>query len=125
MKLCMPTLDDQGLAAELSDHFGGAPHLTLLDSESGDASALKAGHTNGKDCGRVGLLEGQRVDAVVVRGGIGRGAYATLAQRGIPVLVCAGSRVADVLEEARNGSLRQLDADRTCSHHHQGGGCSH
>ena len=60
MKLCMPTLDDQGLAAELSGHFGGAPRLTLLDSESGDASALKAGHTNGKaavgwDCSRGSL----------------------------------------------------------------------
>ncbi len=124
MKLCIPTLDDGGLTAELSDHFGGAPHLTLVDSESGEAVALTSGHGNGKDCGRVGLLEGHGIDAVVVRGGIGRGAAAALAQRGIPVLTSRGRRVGDVVAEAQAGALRQLGAEETCSHHH-GDGCAH
>ncbi|HVO12911.1 MAG TPA: NifB/NifX family molybdenum-iron cluster-binding protein [Vicinamibacteria bacterium] len=128
MKLCIPTLGAEGLAAELSDHFGAAPHMTLLDSESGEVGALASGHSEGKDCGRVGLLDGRQVDAVVVRGGIGRGAYAALAQRGIAVLVCSGGRVADVLAEARGGALRPMGAEQTCSHHHhghhQGEGCA-
>jgi predicted Fe-Mo cluster-binding NifX family protein len=122
MRLCIPTLDGGGLAAELSDHFGGAPHLTLVDSESGEASTLASGHAEGKDCGRVGLLGGERIDAVVVRSGIGRGAYAALASRGIPVLVSSSLRVRDVVVEAREGRLAPLGVERTCSHHHAGGG---
>lgn len=124
MKLCIPTLDDSGLAAELSDHFGGAPHLTLVDSESGEAAALTSGHGNGKDCGRVGLLQGRGIDAVVVRGGIGRGAFAALAESGIPVLASSGRRVSDVVAEARAGGLRRLGGEETCRHHH-GEGCGH
>jgi predicted Fe-Mo cluster-binding NifX family protein len=121
MRLCIPTLDENGLAAELSDHFGSAPHLTLVDSENGEVAALASGHGEGKDCGRVGLLSGERIDAVVVRSGIGRGAYAALTGRGIPVFVSSGPCVGDVVAEARKGVLLRLDADRTCSHHHAGG----
>ncbi len=124
MRLCIPTLDAGGLAAELSDHFGGAPHLTLVDSESGEARALAAGHGNGKDCGRVGLLRGQEVDAVVVRSGIGGGALAALAERGISVLTSSGRSVGDVVSEARSGTLRPLGSEETCRHHH-GDGCAH
>ncbi len=124
MKLCMPTLDAHGLTAELSDHFGGAPHLTLVDTENGEATALSSGHGSGRDCGRLGVLDGQQVDAVVVRGGIGRGAYAALTRRGIPVLASGGRRVGDVVAEARAGVLRRLGDDETCSHHH-GDGCAH
>jgi predicted Fe-Mo cluster-binding NifX family protein len=128
MKICIPTLDALGLAAELSDHFGQAPHLTVLDIESGQAGALSSDESGGHDCGRIGLLDGQGVDAVVVRGGIGRGAHAALAERGISVLVSSGNRVSDVLAEARGGTLRRLDAGQTCGHHHNhdhGGGCRH
>jgi predicted Fe-Mo cluster-binding NifX family protein len=121
MRLCIPTLDGGGLAAELSDHFGGAPHLTLVDSESGEVATVAAGHSEGKDCGRVGLLGGQQIDAVVVRSGIGRGAYAALTRRGIPVLVSSGPCVRDVVVEARKSALVRLDAEQTCSHHHAGG----
>jgi predicted Fe-Mo cluster-binding NifX family protein len=124
MKLCIPTLDAQGLASELSEHFGEAPHLTLLDCERGQADALAPGRSGGRDCGRIGLLEGHGVDAVVVRGAIGRGALAALSGRGIPVLVTVGRRVSDVLDEARASGLRRLDAGETCAHHRRhGGGC--
>jgi predicted Fe-Mo cluster-binding NifX family protein len=123
MRLCIPTLDESGLGAELSDHFGSAPHLTIVDSENGEVAALASGHAEGKDCGRVGLLSGERIDAVVVRSGIGRGAYAALTGRGIPVFVSSGPCVRDVVAEARNSSLVPLNANHTCSHHHAGG-CS-
>jgi predicted Fe-Mo cluster-binding NifX family protein len=121
MRLCIPTRDEGGLAAELSDHFGSAPHLTLVDSESGEVATLAGGHGEGKDCGRIGRLSGERIDAVVVRGGIGGGAYAALTRRGIPVLVSPGPCVRDVVAEARNGGLVRLDAEHTCRHHHAGG----
>ena len=121
MRLCIPTRDEGGLAAELSDHFGGAPHLTLVDSESGEVATLAGGHAEGQDCGRIGRLSGERVDAVVVRGGIGGGAYAALTRRGIPVLVSAGPCVRDVVVEARKGGLLRLDAAHACSRHHAGG----
>jgi predicted Fe-Mo cluster-binding NifX family protein len=121
MRLCIPTLDGSGLAAELSDHFGGAPHLTIVDSESGEVSTLASGHSGGKDCGRIGLLSGARVDAVVVHGGIGRGAYAALTGRGIHVLVSPLQRVRDVVAAARKGELAPLEVGHTCSHHHSGG----
>jgi len=121
MRLCIPTRDEGGLAAELSDHFGGAPHLTLVDSESEEVATLVGGHAQGKDCGRTSRLSGERIDAVVVRSGIGRGAYVALTRRGIPVLVSSGPCVRDVVAEARKGGLVRLDAEHTCSHHHAGG----
>jgi predicted Fe-Mo cluster-binding NifX family protein len=124
MRLCIPTLDGNGLSAELSDHFGGAPYLTIADSDTGAVTILPAGHGGGKDCGRVGLLNGAQIDAVVVRSGIGRGAYAALAGQGIPVHVSAARRVQEVVAEARAGALARLGADRACAHHH-GEGCGH
>jgi predicted Fe-Mo cluster-binding NifX family protein len=121
MRLCIPTLDGGGLAAELSDHFGSAPHLTLVDSESGEVATMAGGHSEGRDCGRVGLLSAERIDAVVVRSGIGRGAHAALTDRGIPVLISSGPCVRDVVAESRKGGLVRLDAEHTCSHHDAGG----
>jgi predicted Fe-Mo cluster-binding NifX family protein len=34
MRLCIPTIDDAGLDAQLSAHFGSAPYYTIVDTES-------------------------------------------------------------------------------------------
>lgn len=35
MRICVPTVHDSGLDAELTGRFGSAPYFGILDTESG------------------------------------------------------------------------------------------
>ncbi len=35
MRLCIPTINERGLTARLSPHFGSAPYHTVIESDSG------------------------------------------------------------------------------------------
>ncbi|MBM3501993.1 MAG: dinitrogenase iron-molybdenum cofactor biosynthesis protein, partial [Armatimonadetes bacterium] len=38
MRICLPTLEDNGLEAPLCSHFGQAPFFTLVDAETGEVT---------------------------------------------------------------------------------------
>jgi len=43
MKICIPTLDDSGLEARISDHFGSAPFYTIVDSDAESIAVISNG----------------------------------------------------------------------------------
>ncbi len=122
MRLCMPTINERGLTARLSPHFGSAPYHTFIESDTGEASVLvneHARHEHGR-CDPLKGLMGRGVDAVVCRG-LGLRALSALNGAGIQVLVTDRWTVGDALEVFREGGLTSMSPEAAC----EGGGHSH
>jgi predicted Fe-Mo cluster-binding NifX family protein len=126
MKICIPTHGDEGLEAAVAGHWGRAPFLTLVDTESGEVSVqANAPHGEGR-CAPTGPLEGRGVE-VVLCSGVGRRAMAALAQAGIRVLVTDAQRVDRAVEALRKGAVRVLGTGEACAGRHgeDGARCRH
>lgn len=122
MRICIPTHGDEGLRAEVAGHLGRAPFLTLVDTESGELAVIANAPHRGGQCQPAAPLEGRGVDAVVCSG-VGRRALATLETAGIRVLTTPASRVDEVLESLRLGTVRAISAQEACAGHHDTEGC--
>ena len=115
MKLCIPTRDDAGLEAESAGHFGRAPYFTLVDTGSDDVVTVpnpESGRRHGT-CHPLHRLRDQHLDAIVCRS-LGRGAFSQLQQQGIAVYTSPKATVAEILAEARAGTLQQTSLDEAC-----------
>ncbi|MCG6956443.1 MAG: NifB/NifX family molybdenum-iron cluster-binding protein [Gemmatimonadetes bacterium] len=115
MRLCIPTINERGLTARLSPHFGSAPYHTVIESDTGEASVIvneHARHEHGR-CEPAKGLEGRGVGAVVCRG-LGRRALAALNGAGIEVLVTEGWTVAEALDDFREGRLASMSWEAAC-----------
>ena len=115
MRLCVPTETNSGLTAPLFDHFGSAPFLTIIDTETavpriipnpGCAQPHQSRH-------HIQQLLKHRVDAVVCRG-VGRQALAALSEAGIQVLVPTETTVSDVITAVLQGRTRPLTEHQAC-----------
>lgn len=118
MRICVPTGTDEGIDAAVFGHFGSAPYFSVLDTDTGEVEVLTNGnehHEHGR-CRPVQQLDPARLDAVAVRG-MGRNALTRLAAAGIPVYVCRGNDLREILQEARKGILQPLDPSRACAGH--------
>ena len=115
MRLCLPTMDDLGRDGMLSSHFGSAPQLTLVDTESEQLEVVvnrNALHAPGT-CEAVRALGPHSVEAVVCLG-LGRRAYAALGKLGIAVYVAAPGSVGKALGAFRDGRLAPLAEEEAC-----------
>jgi predicted Fe-Mo cluster-binding NifX family protein len=123
MKLCIPTEDSAGLDARVYAHFGSAPFLTVVDTDSEHIELVNnqdVVHEHGQ-CSPVSSIESQAVDAVVC-GGLGKRALARLQHAGFKVYVTNASTVRDVVAEQRGGKLREATIDEACGGHARGHG---
>lgn len=126
MKICFPTLDARGLAAQLSGHFGRSPYFTLVDSVRGSVETLgnpRAVHAAGS-CSSADLLRDRAIGAVVCRG-LGGGAFSRLAAMGVPVYLSDRADVTSALEDYRLGRARPMGATQACAGHHDHESCGH
>lgn len=119
MRLCIPTLDDRGLDARPSEHFGSAPFFTLVNSETEEVVVISNGdrhHAHGR-CDPLEHLTGQSVDLLVCQG-LGRRALTLLSERGIPVFITWKPTVSAILTAHREGRLSRMTNEEAC---HGGG----
>lgn len=124
MKICFPVQRNEGLESRVYEHFGTAPIFVVVDSDTGDISAISnrdMQHAHGA-CNPVGALAGERVDGVIV-GGIGGGALMKLNTVGIDVYGAEARTVQENLMLYNAGGLQKFQSARTCSGH--GGRCAH
>jgi predicted Fe-Mo cluster-binding NifX family protein len=125
MRLCMPTDDDLGLEGRLSLHFGSAPYLTLVESETGDVQVVANLHSEHEPgaCQSAEALRGYGVEAVVCRG-LGRRAFGRMRNMGLPVYVAEEEETSRALEAFRAGRLARMTSESAChggrgqGHHH-------
>lgn len=118
MKICIPTLGKKGLEEEVSEHFGSAPYFTIVNLETNETEIIdnqNQHHSHGQ-CHPMGSIIGKGVNGVVC-GGMGRRAVELLNSDGIKVFLGTGDIVKTVIEQYKNGNLKELAADQACSGH--------
>lgn len=125
MKICFPIVSDQGMESRISDHFGSAPALLVVDTESG-TTAVTIKSTQPHEHGRCNPLKGlsDTVEAVAVKG-IGGGALNELMRAGLKVFRADGETVADNLACFAEENLPELSTDQVCGGHGHRHGCGH
>lgn len=120
MRLCIPTMDDSGLAGMPSDHFGSAPYFTFVDTETEQFEAVRnggSGHVHGA-CQPLKFLGTRPVDAIVCRG-LGRRAFSRLADAGVQVFVTLERDVGETVTAFKEGRLQPLSSEEACHGHDQ------
>ncbi|MCF7816626.1 MAG: NifB/NifX family molybdenum-iron cluster-binding protein [Kiritimatiellales bacterium] len=118
MKLCIPTMTENGADAEISGHFGSAPCFVLYDPKAKTCESLanpKADHEHGQ-CHPMDALAGRGITAVICKG-MGKNAVAAVERQGIKVFTTQGTTVHDAIEAFMEGNLVKLDPESSCSGH--------
>ncbi|AKH96997.1 NifB/NifX family molybdenum-iron cluster-binding protein [Halanaeroarchaeum sulfurireducens] len=120
MRVCVPTTDDAGLDAELSEHFGRAPFYTIADTETDAVETVEneSDHRGGTKLPPTFVAD-LDVDAVIVTD-IGRRSATRFAQRDIEMYQASSGTVADLRDRFADGALHQLDVDDAHDHSHRG-----
>lgn len=118
MKLCIPTESNLGMDALVFDHFGSAPFFIIVETGTGEIEVISnqnQHHSHGQ-CMPMQQLGSYQIEGVVCRG-MGRNALARLSSAGINVFIAVSNTVSEVVEKARAGQLKLLDADQACGGH--------
>lgn len=121
MRICIPTIDDQGPKGLPSAHFGASPFFTFFDLTTGEWEAVPnrgSGHEHGA-CRPLDAVTSRPVNAVLCQG-LGRGAFARLRRAGIDVYLAREPDVVECLEAFKEGRLPKLTEAQLC--HGQGHG---
>lgn len=112
MKLCFPLRNNDGLESRLFNHFGLAPLLLIVDSETGeveDVDNRKFRDLPGPERFRV-LTETHRIDALVALE-IGIGAFRNLQALGIRVLQGFEGTVAENLSRLADNNYLEIETE--------------
>lgn len=124
MKVCIPTMQDDGMESLAYSHFGSAPYFVVVDTESEETKAIQnkdLHHAHGA-CHPLGALEGENISVIIV-GGIGRRAITRLNDGGVRVYQSLEGTVKENIDGLINNKLRELTPMDACSHHAHG--CNH
>ena len=124
MKICLPVDQLNGLESEIAPSFRAAPVLLIVDSDTRDFLNIDASKGS---CGATP----SRIDAIICAGGIGRGMFNNLRQKGIRVFNSNAVTVGEALSEMAAGSLEEISEVACCSggdhaedaQHAAAGGC--
>ncbi len=118
MKICVPSMDDKGLQAPVSGHFGSATTFTIFDTETQEVEVLvnQNDHQHHGGCTPVGLLAEKKINAIICQG-MGKNAITRLSQGGIDVYVTQANQVQMALDEFQKGSLEKISLDHACPGH--------
>lgn len=120
MKLCIPTMDDRGMEAVTSDHFGSAPFFTLVDTETGECETIanRDSRAHGT-CQPLEFLGPSSVDVMLCKG-LGRRAFARLQSAGVDVYVTREGNVKSSVEAFQEDRLQAMNERQACGGRHGG-----
>ena len=106
---------------EVFQHFGHTEEFKVYEVEDGKIINSEIIGSNGSGHGALaGLLEKKKID-VLICGGIGGGAQAALAERGIELCAGASGNADEAVKAYLNGELVNTGAN--CNHHGEGHSC--
>ncbi|MFW5924491.1 MAG: NifB/NifX family molybdenum-iron cluster-binding protein, partial [archaeon] len=102
MRVCVPTTDDAGRTAQLSDHFGRAPYYTIVDTETDEIEVVpnESRHRGGTKMPPTYVAE-YDVDAVLLDH-VGKRGMELFDEHGIDVLQTDDGTVDDVVDRFTN-----------------------
>lgn len=118
MRICVPTTTAEGAKARAHEHFGSAPHFTIVDTAAGSYEVVGNDgqhHAHGA-CRPMAMLEGRKIDAVVCAG-MGAGALQRLHEGGIRVYRAIPGTVEEVVAKFGAGQLEEMTPETACGQH--------
>lgn len=110
-KVLVPLETREGLRSRISEHFGRAPYLALIELRDRDVKVeiVESPRALGYTLGQYAVASG--VECVVIKGGIGVKALRLLREHGVRVLETSGLILEDVIEELKSGKLREYTGE--------------
>jgi len=117
MKVCVPTMGNDGLDEAVSQHFGQAPTFTVVDLDRNEVKVLqnRSTHMGGRGL-PPDMLNGHGID-VMIAGGLGPKAILAFCSYNVEVFVGATGTVKDAIDDWKQGSLSRADLENACREH--------
>ena len=107
---------------EVFQHFGHTEEFKIYEVENGSVLTSEVISSNGSGHGALAALLGDHDIDVIICGGIGGGAQAALAERGIELCSGASGSADEAVAAYLRGELSNMGVN--CDHHGEGHSCS-
>ena len=117
MKICIPTMGENGLKNHVGEHFGRVPTYTIVDLDTNEVKVIPntSEHMGGQGYPpEIMVREG--VNVMVCRG-LGRRAITMFEEMGIDVYIGAFGTVKDAIDDFKHGRLQKAGMSDACGQH--------
>jgi predicted Fe-Mo cluster-binding NifX family protein len=117
MKVCIPTMGNNGINEYVGEHFGRVPTYTVVDTKTNEVDVIDntSEHTGGS--GYPPEIIARTGADVMLCGGLGRRAIAMFEELGIMVYVGASGTVKEAIQMWQAGKLQQATDENACRQH--------
>jgi predicted Fe-Mo cluster-binding NifX family protein len=118
MHICIPVTQDSGLESPVSEHFGLAPLLMVVNTEDGNCRVVLNRNHNYLhwQCQPLLSLAGKHIDGMIV-GGIGMGALEKIQAAHVNVYLSEFETVAATIAAFKAGRLKLVTSQTACCLH--------
>jgi predicted Fe-Mo cluster-binding NifX family protein len=121
-RLIVPAASQDGLNANLAEHFGRAPYFAVVDlNDNGEVANVKTVPNVGEHAGGMGYTHdhilGLQPNAIVVYG-MGPRGLNTFQSAGVAVLRANANTVGEVVAAYKDNKLQELTDGCEHAHHH-------
>jgi predicted Fe-Mo cluster-binding NifX family protein len=131
MKICIPTIGEDGINDHVGEHFGRVPSYTIVNLETNEVKVIPntSEHMGGQGYPPE-IMAKEGVHIMVCRG-LGRRAITMFEEMGIEVYIGAFGTVKDAIEDFKKGRLKKAGQSNACGqhafrdHHHHNNNCNH
>ena len=117
MKICIPTMGENGLNNLVGEHFGRVPTYTIVDLDTDDIKVIpNTSHHMGGQVDPPEIMAREGVNVMICQG-LGRRAITMFEEFGIEVYIGASGTVKDAVEAFKQGTLQKASEGDACAQH--------
>ncbi len=117
MKICIPTMGENGLDNAVGEHFGRVPTYTIVNLDTNEVKVIPntSEHMGGQ--GQPPEIMAREGVNVMVCRGLGRRAIIMFEELGIDVYIGASGTVRDAIDAFKQDRLQKANIDNACGQH--------
>lgn len=119
--ICVPSLDNEGLNGEVSQHLGKTPYFVLIKWENDQIAKFQVLESESKHLGGK-ITPGEFIAGsganILLCGNLGQKAVQMIEKAGIKIYVGASGTVLDSLHDWAKGNLQHAHMNSACADGH-------
>ena len=117
MKICIPTMGENGLDNLVGEHFGRVPTYTIVDLDTDEIKVIpNISHHMGGQGDPPEIMAREKVNIMVCQG-LGRRAISMFEGFGIEVYIGASGTVREAVAAFKQGKLQKASINDACGEH--------
>ena len=117
MKICIPTMGENGLNNLVGEHFGRVPTYTIVDLDTDNVKVIpNISHHMGGQVDPPEIMAREGVNVMICQG-LGRRAITMFEEFGIEVYIGASGTVRDAVTAFKQGRLQKANVNDACGQH--------